>query len=82
MSVGESRLALSKTHRGMISAFNLHLVGSGRFPAELGTLLGNGARTRLRADYDGEGVTNEEAEEMLASARRIIDAVAALPNPA
>lgn len=41
---------VAKTHSGLISAFSLHLVKTGRVPTELGKALNKAAEIRLIAD--------------------------------
>lgn len=52
----------AKTHSGLIAAFSLHLVKSGRIPVELGRALNKVAEIRLIADYTEDAVTVERAE--------------------
>jgi uncharacterized protein (UPF0332 family) len=51
-----------KTHGGLISAFSMHLVKTGRVPTELGKALNRVAEIRLIADYTGDEVTAERAQ--------------------
>jgi uncharacterized protein (UPF0332 family) len=50
------------THGGLISAFSLHLVKTGRVPTELGKALNRAAEIRLIADYTGDEVTAERVQ--------------------
>jgi len=50
-----------RTHGGLISAFSLHLVKSGRVPVELGRALNKVEEIRLVADYKGDPVDQEHA---------------------
>jgi len=52
---------IARTHSGLISAFSLHLVKTGRVPVELGKALNKVEDLRLVADYKGDPVENEEA---------------------
>lgn len=52
---------VAKTHSGLISAFSLHLVKSGRFPVELGRSLNKVEDLRLVADYKGDPIGTPEA---------------------
>lgn len=45
---------VSRTHSGLISAFSLHLIKTGRLPVELGRSLNKVEDLRLIADYKGE----------------------------
>ena len=47
---------LAKTHGGLITAFSLHLVKTGRVPVEFGKALNCVADIRLVADYTGDQV--------------------------
>ena len=42
---------IAKTHSGLISAFSLHLVKTGRVPVEFGKSLNKAEELRLIADY-------------------------------
>jgi uncharacterized protein (UPF0332 family) len=53
---------VAKTHNGLISAFSLHLVKTGRVPTEFGKALNKVAETRLIADYTGDEVTAQTAQ--------------------
>ena len=46
---------------GLISAFSLHLVKTGRVPVELGKALNKAEDLRLVADYKGDPIENEDA---------------------
>ncbi len=50
-----------KTHVGLIGSFGLHLVRSGRLPAELGCSLNRVQELRLAGDYTAEPVPLEKA---------------------
>ena len=52
--------AVAKTHSGLISAFSLHLVKTGRLPVELGKALNRAAEIRLVADYSDDEVSAEK----------------------
>lgn len=52
---------IARTHSGLISAFSLHLVKTGRVPVELGKALNKVEDLRLVADYKGDPIENEEA---------------------
>jgi uncharacterized protein (UPF0332 family) len=53
---------VTKTHSGLISAFSLHLVKTGRVSTEFGKALNKAAEVRLIADYTGDEVTAETAQ--------------------
>ena len=50
-----------KTHGGLIGSFGLHLVRTGRLPAELGRSLNRVQELRLTGDYLAEPVPLEKA---------------------
>ena len=52
---------VARTHSGLIAAFSLHLVKSGRVSVELGRTLNRVERIRLIADYKGDAVELEQA---------------------
>ena len=69
---------LAKTHGGLIAAFSLYLVKTGRVSVEFGKALNRVADIRLVADYTGDQVDIEtarwavgEAERFIAELRRI-----------
>ncbi len=70
---------LAKTHSGLIAAFSLYLVKTGRVPVEFGKALNRVADIRLVADYTGDQVDVEtacwavgEAERFVAELRRTL----------
>lgn len=67
--------AVAKTHSGLISAFSLHLVKTGRLPVELGKALNRAAEIRLVADYSGDEVTAEKALWVIEHAATFIEIV-------
>ena len=67
-----------KTHKGLITAFSLHLVKPGLFPAEIGKALQNVQSVRHAADYEPAPVPQETAEQALAAAESFVSTAAAL----
>ena len=51
---------IPRTHSGLITAFSLKLVKTGRVPLELGKALNRAAEIRLIADYKDEPVAPEQ----------------------
>lgn len=51
------RPEIAKTHNGLISAFSLHLVKTGRVSVDLGKALNKAEELRLIADYKGDPIT-------------------------
>ena len=63
---------LAKTHGGLITAFSLHLVKTGRVPVEFGKALNRVADIRLVADYTGDQVDTETARWAVGEAERFV----------
>lgn len=63
---------LAKTHGGLIAAFSLHLVKTGRVPVEFGKALNRVADIRLVADYTGDQVDIETARWAVREAERFV----------
>lgn len=63
---------LAKTHGGLITAFSLHLVKTGRVPVEFGKALNRVADIRLVADYTGDQVDTETAGWAVGEAERFV----------
>jgi uncharacterized protein (UPF0332 family) len=63
---------LAKTHSGLIAAFSLHLVKTGRVPVEFGKALNRVADIRLVADYTGDQVDIETARWAVGEAERFV----------
>lgn len=66
---------VAKTHSGLISAFSLRLVKTGRLPVELGKALNRAAEIRLVADYTGEEVTVDKAQWAIEQAASFVNVV-------
>ena len=75
LAVGEGGAAMGKTHSGLIAAFNLHLVRTGRIAPEHGRDLGAEANRRVVAACEGETLTPEAAEQAIDHAARFVSAV-------
>lgn len=65
----------ARTHSGLLSAFSLHLVKTGRLPVDLGRALNRVAEIRLIADYTGDEVTLDKAQWAVERAAEFLDAV-------
>lgn len=74
-SVAAVEPTVAKTHGGLIAAFSLHLVKTGRLPVELGKALNRAAEIRLVADYSGEEVTAEKAQWLIENSTVFIETV-------
>ena len=71
---------VARTHSGLIAAFSLHLVKTGRIAIEHGRSLNKVEDLRLIADYRGDPVTLENAAWALEQANNFLIAVQALQN--
>jgi uncharacterized protein (UPF0332 family) len=67
--IGMEDLSGIKTHSGLIAAFSLHLVKTGKAPMELGKSLNKVEDLRLIADYRSEDVPLERARWALDQAQ-------------
>ena len=77
LAVGSSDAELPRTHSGLITAFSLQLVKTGRVPVELGRALNRAAEIRLIADYKDEPVDPEQAAWVVEQARVFVEAMQA-----
>jgi uncharacterized protein (UPF0332 family) len=68
-------VAATKTHSGLISAFSLHIIKTGRLPVSLGKALNRAAEIRLIADYTGDEVSADKAQWVIEQATALLDAV-------
>lgn len=66
---------MAKTHSGLISAFTLHLVKTGRLSVDLGKALNRTAEIRLVADYTGDEVTADKAQWAIEQAVLFVEVV-------
>jgi uncharacterized protein (UPF0332 family) len=67
-----------KTHHGLTSAFALHLVKSGYFPADIGKALQNVQSVRHVADYEIDPVPHDKAERAVMAAEVFVATAAGL----
>lgn len=67
-----------KTHHGLMTAFSMHLVKPGIFPAEIGKAFQNVQTLRHIADYEAAPVPREKAGQALAAAEAFVSTAAAL----
>lgn len=63
---------IAKTHSGLISAFSLHLVKSGRVPVEFGKTLNKAEELRLIADYKGDPIESDAASWVVSEAHSFV----------
>lgn len=73
---------ISKTHRGLIGAFGLHLVKNGPVSKELGRLLNRAEEIREIADYANVSVEITDAITMVEQAEEFVKAIRATFMPA
>ncbi len=73
---------VARTHSGLISAFSMHLVKTGRVPVELGRGLNKAEEIRLVADYKGDSVDPEQAVWVVQQAKAFVHAMQAEFMPA
>jgi len=66
---------IARTHSGLISAFSLHLVKTGRVPIELGKTLNKAEELRLIADYKGDPVETDAATWVVSEAYHFVQAM-------
>lgn len=66
---------VSKTHSGLISAFSLHLVKTGKLPVELGKTLNRAAEIHMIADYTGDEVTADKVQWVVDQAVLFVEVV-------
>jgi uncharacterized protein (UPF0332 family) len=65
-----------KTHSGLIAAFSLYLIKSGRIPTAYGKSLRQVDQIRLIADYSDEEPDRETAASSIEQANHFVQAVA------
>lgn len=63
---------ISRTHGGLISAFSLHLVKTGRVTVELGKGLNKADELRLMADYKGDSIEMSDAVWVVQQAQEFV----------
>jgi uncharacterized protein (UPF0332 family) len=66
-----------RTHSGLISAFSLQLVKTGRVPIELGRALNRAEELRLIADYKGDPAEPAQAAWAVEQTEAFVDAMRA-----
>lgn len=66
---------VARTHGGLISAFSLHLVKTGRVAMELGRALNRAEELRLVADYKGDAIEKDAAAWAVSRAAEFVQAM-------
>jgi len=67
--------SVGKTHKGLLNAFNDHLVKNGPLSKEMGRLLKQAETFRYVADYESDPVQLSDAREMVGLAETFIAAM-------
>ena len=82
-SVAPVSANVARTHNGLISAFSLHLVKTGRVSVDLGRSLNRAEEIRLIADYTGDTLEPEQTMWVVEQAERFVQAMRAefMENP-
>ncbi len=74
----------ARTHSGLISAFSLHLVKTGRVAVELGKAFNRTQELRTVADYKGDLIEKDDAAWAVKQAAEFVQTIRAtfMPKPA
>lgn len=72
MSGAPAREEVARTHSGLIGAFGEHLVKTGRVSTDMGRTLNRAEEIRLIADYKGDSVEVQDAQEMIERAESFV----------
>jgi uncharacterized protein (UPF0332 family) len=72
LNAGVSEAELPRTHRGVIEAFRIHAVQTGRIDPELASSLSRTENLRLNADYTGAEIDVGVAKEVVAHAEKFV----------
>ncbi|TAK90087.1 MAG: HEPN domain-containing protein [Burkholderiaceae bacterium] len=78
LALGHADYNATKTHRGLIAAFGLHVIQTNKLPRELGRALNEVEQVRLLADYTGDAIKPEQAAWAVEQAVVFVAAVSAL----
>ena len=68
---------VARTHRGLMSAFALHIVKTGLISQEIGRSLSQAQHVRLVADCKGDPVEAKDAAQVIAWAETFVEAIRA-----
>jgi uncharacterized protein (UPF0332 family) len=66
---------IGRTHSGVLTAFGLYLVKEGPLPVELGRSLSRAQEVRLVADYKGDSVDADDANDVVIRAAEFVASV-------
>ncbi|MDB5824420.1 MAG: hypothetical protein JWR21_3124 [Herminiimonas sp.] len=75
MSEHQDDYKVTKTHSGLIAAFGMHIVATGKLPRELGRTLNEVEQVRLLADYTGEEISVFQATKAVGQAEAFVLAI-------
>ena len=68
---------IARTHSGLISAFSLHLVKTGRVSVELGKVFNRTQELRTVADYKGDPIERDDAAWAVKQAAEFVQTIRA-----
>ena len=77
----EVTLNVGKTHSGVLTAFSQHLVKNGPVPHDIGRLLKRAEETRIVADYSGDSISPDDAQQLVEGAETFVATLPALVIP-
>ena len=77
----EVTLNVGKTHGGVLTTFSQHLVKNGPVPHHIGRLLNRAEETRIVADYSGDSISPDDAQQLVEAAETFVATLAALVTP-
>ena len=75
LSAGVSEGDLPRTHRGVIEAFRIHAVQTGRIDGDLASSLSRTENLRLKADYTATEIAPDAAKQVVAYAEEFVRTV-------
>ena len=65
----------------MLTTFSQHLVKNGPVPHHIGRLLNRAEETRIVADYSGDSISPDDAQQLVEAAETFVATLAALVTP-
>lgn len=68
---------MTKTHRGLLVAFGLHIVRDGPISKDIGRLLQRAQELRHVADYRSDSVELADAQELITQTKTFLEAITA-----
>jgi uncharacterized protein (UPF0332 family) len=75
LSAGVQEGNLPRTHRGLIEAFRIHAVQTGRIETDMASSLSRTENLRLKADYTATEIDTGVAKEVVAHAEKFVQTV-------